>query len=159
MFKVESSTVINAPVGEVYDWIENPDKHHDWQHSLLECRSTEEGNLVVVRNMLGRRMETHFHEFERVPNKFTRRSGKSGPGMPVSYTIEQETQFEEVEGGTKVTITSQVDTKGLLKAALPVIARLAKQEQDSSLSCLKELVEAGPDLQEVLTQVPRCVEA
>ena len=159
MFKVESSIAINAPVGEVYDWIETPDKHHEWQASLLECRDTDDGKRVVVRNVLGRRMETHFDEFERVPNKVIRRRGKSGPGMPVSYTIEQDTQFEEVDGGTKVTVTSQVDTKGMLRAALPALSRVARHEQDVSLAHLKELVEASPDLREVLAQVPHCVEA
>jgi uncharacterized protein YndB with AHSA1/START domain len=154
MYKVESSIVINAPVEEVYDWVQHPEKHHAWQHGLLESKRTEDGKVVVVRKFLGRRVETHFHERTHEPNKAIHRRGQNGPGMPIKYTVEQHTTFEPVDGGTKVTITSEVDSKGAFKAALPTIARVSKHEQDSSLHHLKELVEAHDDLHDILGQVP-----
>ena len=156
MYKVESSIVINAPVGDVYDWVEHPHKHHDWQHSLLESRKTDDGKVVVVRKLLGRRMETHFHEFEHEKNKRIRRRGQNGPGMPMKYTVEQDTTFEEVDGGTRVTVTSQVDSHGLLSAAvLSTLSRVTKHEQDVSLAHLKELIEADEELHGALADVPR----
>ena len=55
MYKVESSVVINAPVEEVYDWVEHPEKHHAWQQSLIESRRTDDGKVIVARKFLGRR--------------------------------------------------------------------------------------------------------
>lgn len=154
MYKVRSSIVISAPAEAVYDWVQYPEKHHAWQHGLLESKQTEDGKVVVARKFLGRRIETHFHEREHEPNKSIRRRGQSGPGMALKYTVEQQITFEPAEGGTKVTITSEVDSKGAFKAALPAIARVSKQEQDSSLLHLKELVEAHDDLHDILSQVP-----
>lgn len=154
MYKVESSIVINAPVEEVYDWVQHPEKHHAWQHGLLESKRTEDGKIVVVRKFLGRRVETHFHEREHETHKWIRRRGQSGPGMPIKYTVEQHIAFEPVDGGTKVTITGEVDSKGAFKAATPAIARVSKHEVDTSLAHLKELVEAHDDLHEILSQVP-----
>jgi hypothetical protein len=54
-----------------------------------------------------------------------------------------------------VTVTSEVDTRGLLKAALSTVARVTQHEQDSSLHHLKELVEADQELHDVLAQMPR----
>lgn len=154
MFKVESTITINAPVNEVYDWMDHPHKHHDWQHSLLDTHVTDE-KIIIGRKFMGRRMETHFHEVKRTPNKELRRSGKSGPGM-LNYTIEQMARFEEVDGGTKVTITNEVDAKGAIKSAvLGTFQRVAQRDLDASLAHLKELVEAEDELHEVLAQAPR----
>jgi len=154
MYKVESSVLINAPVEDVYDWVEHPEKHHAWQQSLIESRRTEDGKVIVVRKFLGRRVETHFHEREHEPNKWIRRRGQSGPGMPIKYTTEQLITFEPVEGGTRVTISAEVDGKGAFKMALPTIAKVTKHEMETHLGHLKELVEAHDDLHEVLSQLP-----
>ena len=155
-FKVESSITINAPVAEVYDWMDHPHKHHDWQHSLLDTKVHEDNTFTVGRKFLGRRMETHFHDVERVPNKLLRRSGKGGTGVLMNYTVEQRAEFEEVNGTTKVTITSDIDTKGAMKAAVAkTMERVARNELEANLKHLKELVEAEDELHEVLGQLPR----
>jgi uncharacterized protein YndB with AHSA1/START domain len=153
MFKIESSVVINAPVEEVFDWVQHPQRHHSWQHSLLETEHAD-GKVVVVRKFLGRRMETHYHEREVVPNKSIVRRGESGPGMPFKYTSEQNALFDTVDGGTKVTFVTEIDSKGAFKAAEPAIKRMSKHEQDASLNHLKELIEAHDDLHEIAAQFP-----
>ena len=156
MFKVESTITINAPVNEVYDWMDHPHKHHDWQHSLLDTKVHEDDTFTVGRKFLGRRVETHFHEVEKVPNKLLRRKGKGGPGMLMHYEVEQRAEFEEVNGATKVTISSEVDTKGALKAAAAkTMERVARNEVEANLKHLKELVEAEDELHEALSQMPR----
>ena len=154
MFKVECSILLNAPVEQVYDWVEHPERHHAWQHGLIESRRQDDGKIVVVRKFLGRRVETHFHERDHEANKWIRRRGESGPGMPIKYTTDQMITFETVEGGTKVTVTAEVDGKGAFKAALPAIASVGKREMEANLGHLKELVEGHDDLHELLNQVP-----
>ena len=155
MFKVESSIVINAPVADIYDWLDHPSKHHHWQHSLIESRQ-EDDRVVVHRKLLGRRFETHFHTVERVPNQLVRRKGTAAAGSPLSYDVEQIMRLEAVDGGSKVTITSDVDTKGLIaRAVVGTFERVARREQESSLAHLKELVEADEELHGVLAKLPQ----
>jgi carbon monoxide dehydrogenase subunit G len=155
-FSVEASIIINAPVAEVFDWMDHPRKHHDWQHSLLDTTVHDDNSFTVGRKFLGRRIETHFHQVEKAPNKLLRRTGKGGIGMLMNYTVNQRAEFEDVNGATKVTITSEVDTRGALKAAATKsMQRAAMNEVEVNLKYLKELVEAEKELHEFLGQLPR----
>jgi hypothetical protein len=62
----------------------------------------------------------------------------SGP-VPLSGTY----AFEAVNGGTRFTVTGELDAHGFFKLAEPVFARITGRELESNLGHLKDLLEAG----------------
>jgi len=64
MVKVEVSTVINRPVGEVFDFVTNPVNNPKWQDGLVESRLASSdpmgvgAQIIDVRKFLGRDMES-----------------------------------------------------------------------------------------------------
>src|SRR5262245_60593653 len=85
MIKIETSTVINRPVEQVFAVVSNPESYLKWSPGLVEVKKTSEGPIGVgatwrlVRQAFGRRLEGDLELTEYEPNrKFTLES-KSGP--------------------------------------------------------------------------------
>ena len=68
MAKVEATVVINRPLAEVFQFMEVNGNALQWQSGLLETRITNDvvsgtGRAWIdTTQVLGRRMETPFHE-------------------------------------------------------------------------------------------------
>jgi len=144
MARSEASVVINRPLEEVGDYMDDPKNWPEWQGIVLEAELTKETPDVVgstsrgVSHFLGKRMEwtaetTAYEQYKTASMRIV-----SGP-----QTIDQTTTLEELEGGTKVTIVAEAEpAPGMFRLAGPVVTRLYGREMQSNLDLLKEILEA-----------------
>jgi carbon monoxide dehydrogenase subunit G len=144
MTKVERSIVIDRPVEEVWSYVHDPSRDVTWQSTLIESEQLTDGPLGVgtkvreVRQFLGVRIEMAWEVTEYEPTSRSSIKGVSGP-VPLngSYLL------EAVDGGTRLTVTGELDAHGLFKLAEPVFARMIGRELESNLGHLEDLLEAG----------------
>ncbi len=143
MVKVEISEVINRPVEEIFEYITNPENDPKWQSGVIESEPTSKGPMGVgsttreVRKFLGRRMESTFEITEYEPNRSVKQKSTSGP-MAQDISI----AFESVEGGTKVTLGGEGDSRGFFKLADPIVSRMAKRQLVADIANLKDMLES-----------------
>jgi uncharacterized membrane protein len=144
MINVEVSTVINQPVGEVFDFLSNMENNMKWRTSQQEVKKLSEGPIGVgttyrmVNHVLGRQLETKAEVIEYEHNRKFMTSDKSG-----TLPVEAQRIFEAVEGGTRVTFILRADPSGVFKIAAPLFASMAKRSIESDVANLKDLMEAG----------------
>lgn len=141
--RVELEVTINRPVQEVFAFFVDPALAGRWQTAVAEAEQITEGpvgvgtRFRVIRNYLGRRLESTEEVIEYVPNRtFALRALSS----PIPY--EARSTFEEVDGATRIVASVQGDASGFFMAAGPVLARVLKREMESNLGHLKDLLEA-----------------
>lgn len=144
MVKVKTSVVINRPVEEVFEYMGDPSNNVQWQSGTIESKQTSEGPRGVgtttqaVTQFLGKRLESTGEITEYEPNRRVGVKSTSGP-IPITAT----TTFEEVEGGTKVTLEAEGDVSGVFKLAEPIVARTAQRQFEGNYLTLKDVLEAG----------------
>jgi uncharacterized membrane protein len=143
MLKIETSIVIDRPVGEVFAVLSNLENNPKYSSGFLEAKKTSEGPIGVgtifraVQKSLGQRVEAEAEVTEYEPDrKFTLKS-KSGP-----FPVKLQNTFEPAEGGTRVDFTLQGEPGGFFKLAEPLVARMAKRNIEGDLANLKDLMEA-----------------
>jgi len=145
MARFEASVVINRPLKEVADYMYDVKNWPEWQASVLEAELTKETPERVgstyrgVNHFLGQRMEwtsevTAYEEYKTGTYRIV-----TGP-----QTIDQTTNFEEVEGGTRVTVVAEAEPAagGPFRLAGPVVVRIYGREVQRNLDLLKEILEA-----------------
>jgi hypothetical protein len=81
-------------------------------------------------------MEVELTEFE--PNRKSSVKTVSG-GIPLSGSY----VLEPLEGGTKLTVTGELDAHRTFKPAQPVFASITSRELEASLGNLKDLLEVA----------------
>ncbi|NIO68996.1 MAG: hypothetical protein GTN71_08160 [Anaerolineae bacterium] len=144
MIKIEQSVVINRPVEEVFAFVTDYETHQQWQSGIVEAKVTSEGPLGVgsqytyVMQMLGRRLETAGEITEHEPPSKHGWKATSGP-FPV---FQGAFLFEAVNGSTKVTMVGEAEPGGFFKLAEPIALRMTQRQLETSLSNLKDLLEA-----------------
>ncbi len=145
MARSEASVVINRPLKEVGDYLDDPKNWPEWQGMMLEAELTKETPDVVgstsrgVSHFLGQRMEWTAETTAYERYKIASMRIVTGP-----QTIDQTTTLEEVDGGTKVTIVAEAEpAPGMFRLAGPVVVRLYGRELQRNLDLLKEILEAG----------------
>jgi uncharacterized membrane protein len=143
MTKIERSVVIDRPVDEVFDFTHDQTNDALWQTTLVETQPLTEGPMRVgsrwreVRKFLGKRIETVMELTEYEPKTRSAVKMVSGP-VPLSGRY----LLEPVDGGTRFTVTGELDAHGFFKLAEPVFARITGRELESNLGHLKDLLEA-----------------
>jgi uncharacterized membrane protein len=143
MSKIERSIVIDRPIGEIWDYVHDTTNDATWQPTLVNSEPLTEGPMGVgtrvkeVRKFLGLTLETAWEMTEYEPNARSAIKAVSGP-IPFSggYLL------EAANGGTKFTVTGELDAHGFFKLAEPVFARITGRELESNLGHLKDLLEA-----------------
>lgn len=143
MTKIERSIVIDRPVDEVWEFVHDTADNILWQTTLAESEKLTEGPMDVgtrvreVRHFLGLRIESTWEMTEYEPNRTSAIRGVFGP-IPLSGRY----RVEAFEGGTRFTVTGELDAHGFFKLAEPVFARIAGRELEANLGHLKDLLEA-----------------
>jgi uncharacterized protein YndB with AHSA1/START domain len=142
--KLESSIVINRPVEAVWAYVTDFEKMSLWNPATVETRLTSEGPVrkgstyVWVGQWLGRHIESNCEVTEFDPNRKWSYRIVSGP-LPGTAS----TMLESVDGGTKVTLSSEGEMGGFFKLAEPVVARMSKRQIEGMLANLKDMLEAA----------------
>ena len=143
MTKIERSIVIARPVDEVWEFVHDATKDALWQTTLAESEKLTDGPMRVgtrvreVRHFLGVRIELTWEVTEYEPNRRSAIRGVSGP-VPLTGGY----RFEPHDGGTRFTVSGELDAHGLFKLAEPVFARITRRELETNLGHLKDLLEA-----------------
>jgi uncharacterized membrane protein len=142
MLKIESTTVINRPVEEVFAVLSNVENNPKWSSAFLEVNKTSEGPIGVgttwrgVGKFLGKQIEVELEETEYEPNR------KSAQKSTVPFPANQQMTFENVDGGTRLNVKFEADPIGFFKLAEPLLASMAKRNIEGELANLKDLMEA-----------------
>jgi uncharacterized membrane protein len=142
MAKVETSVVVNRPVGEVFQFMSVNENALEWQPGLLETRITNDVQgvgraWIDTIQFLGRRMEVPFRltDWQSVRKLAFQSTGGPIP-MQGSYA------FEPAGDGTRVTFLLTGEPGGFFKLAEPVLMRLLQRQWDTNLANLKDVLEA-----------------
>jgi uncharacterized protein YndB with AHSA1/START domain len=142
MAKVETSIVVNRPVGKVFQFISVNENALQWQPGLLETRITNDiqgvGKAWIdVVQFLGRRMEIPFRLTDWQSDRTLAFQSTGGPiPMQGSYA------FEPSGDGTQVTFLLTGEPGGFFKLAEPVLMQILQRQWQTNLANLKDVLEA-----------------
>jgi len=144
MSTIERSIVIERPVQEVWDFVQDTSKDALWQTTLVQSQVLTEGPRRVgtqvqeVRRFLGVQIPMTLELTEFEPERRSSLKAVAG-GIPLSGNY----MLEPLDGGTKLTVTGQLEAHRLFKLAEPVFARMTSRELEASLGHLKDLLEVA----------------
>lgn len=144
MAKFDVSTTIKRPVEDVFAALSNVENSPKWSSAALEAEQTSPGPIGVgttarvVGKFLGRRIESESVVTEFEPNRKYTWESKSGP-----FPFNGSTTVDQIEGGTRVNTTVEVEPGGFFKLAEPLLMSMAKRQFQSDLENLKDLMEAN----------------
>ena len=145
MIHIEQSIVVKRPIEEVFVFAAHPENNPKWWPGVLEDKLLTAGPIqkgTRFREIAKEPWGTIEHIAEMTvyePPRQMAYKAVSGP-LPAEVT---ET-FEPVEGGTRVTITVHVQSRGLLKLLKPLMRRTLRQTLQGNLVTLQRLLEARP---------------
>jgi uncharacterized membrane protein len=143
MINVEKSIIIQRPVEEVFNYVSNLTHSAEWQSGLTEVRQITEQPLGVgtryalVRTFMGRKMEANNEITELNPGVKVAFKTISGP-----IPLEASYQFEPAEMGTKLTLKIEMQPKGFVSLAEPLISASLQRDVQASLNVLKNMLES-----------------
>ena len=142
MISIKLNAVILRPVWEVFDFIANPENNPQWQYGSLISEKTSAGDTQVgtvfssFGHFMGRRIQSNFEVTEFEANKSYGFKTISGPiQLQTSYN------FESVENGTNLIVSSMINPGGFFKLVDPIVKRVAKKQFKENLTMLKKLLE------------------
>lgn len=142
----EQSIFIDRPVADVFAYMDDIEREHEWQSQLVEADQTPAGATAVgsrkryVSEFMGKRLQNtyvvkHYDPNERVVCQTT-------PDSVLDATTD--VRWEAVDGGTRVTMSLSGATSGALRfVPAKMLEGKFAQEVDATLSRLKERLEAG----------------
>ena len=143
---LEGSIVINRPVEEVFSYMDDIEKEHEWQPYLREWEQSPDPNQNGVGTIrryanryMGRSFTNVYQVLEYEPN--IKVMYKSTPEAAVQ--AEGGTLWEPVNGGTKVTFIFKPelgDFWGYIPK--PIVRRIYMGTLDSNMRRLKQVLES-----------------
>lgn len=140
----ELSIVINQPAEVVFEYLANLENDLQWRREWVDARKTSDGALGLsatfrlTGEMLGRQIPTVYEVTEYEPCRTVAWKAVSGP-FPLAFRR----IFERVEDGTRVTIQYEIsEVRGFGKLVLSLLAGSVRQQHESDLHRVKELIEA-----------------
>ncbi len=142
MESIEKTIHINAPVEEVFEYIDDPRNDPEWMPDMVEVHDVE-GPPGVGRQfrwtfkMVGVPLKGHSATIEHVPNRRTVTESKGGVSS---------TWFADVEpagDGTKLTMKVEyaIPVPVLGKLAEHLVAKRNKQNFELSVDNIKQILE------------------
>ena len=143
MIDVEKSIIIQRPVEEVFNYVSNLTHSAEWQNGLTEVRQITDKPLGVgtqyalVRTFMGRKMEANNEITEFTPDVKVAFKTISGP-----IPLEASYQFETAEQGTKFTSKIEMQPKGFVSLAEPLISASLQRDVEANLNVLKNMLES-----------------
>jgi uncharacterized membrane protein len=142
---IRHSIEINRPAAEVFAYLDQLNRHTEWQRSLVSAKVLTEGSTRVGTRVVERRKvpggardipyEITSHE---PPRKASFR-GTAGPVRPVGTLTVDPVQ----ESSSRVTVELELEGHGIGKLFAIIARRQAAKELPESHEKLKELLESG----------------
>jgi uncharacterized protein YndB with AHSA1/START domain len=122
--RIEDTFEVERSPEEVFAYLTDPDRLHEWQTSTVEVRRTHSGPLTVserfreVHAAMGRKLESTVEVAESSPPSAFALKILDGP-MP----LDGRWTFERLDGGTRVRFVGEANVRGPKKLARPLLAR------------------------------------
>jgi len=141
---VLTEIVIDRPRAEVAAYAGDPSNAPQWYANIesVEWRTPEPvavgSRLDFVARFLGRRLAYTYEVVELAPGERLVMRTAQGPfPMETTYT------WDEVAGGTRMTLRNRGEPAGLTKLAAPAVAAAMRRANRKDLAQLKRLLEHG----------------
>jgi len=152
MLKASGSVEISRSVGDVFKYVEDPHRQHEWQPGLHQV-SVSGSKMTEVRKTMGRRIS---HDVELSDKQENKKISHKGAATSHDGTYERHMTFEDLGGGkTRVNLELSIDTKGVLGAARPIVERMVQREVNNDLEHLKDILEAHEDLHSAMGKLDK----
>ena len=141
MISESASVRIERPAEVVWDYFTDVGNDPDWNPSAIRARKTSDGPLRVgstfhvVRKMSGP-MDLTYLEYNR-PLKWALRG--TGRGMSFTYSAD----LTPSGGGTELTSRMDLEPKGLLAVAGPMLRMVTKKQLEQVHTALKRKLESA----------------
>jgi uncharacterized membrane protein len=140
---ISSSTNVQCPSGDVFDFVRNIENAQMWLGGWLESRPTSETEgigftWIDVIEVFGRRVETEFELTEFEPGR--KLAFRSIQG---SFPISGDYSFQPNGEGTSVIFALQGEPGGFFKLAKLLLGRMLQRQWDTNLANLKDVLESG----------------
>lgn len=144
--RFEHQITIRSPLAEVFSYMDDVSREHEWQPGILEARKEPPGETAVgtrkhyVSQFMGRRIEnTYVNQvfllnqrvvYETTPDSVLR--------------AKAELRWETVDGGTRVTMSFEGKAAGALRF-IPqrMLEGVYRKELETTLELLKTRLETG----------------
>ena len=138
---------VRRPVSGVWAFVTDLKNSPNWTRSGSELRQTSAGTLGVgatiesSRRIFGRDIKS---QSLRVTAYEPERAVSFVAEIPILRRAEVRLLFEPIEGGTRVTRTSEVEPGPVLRLLLPLLLPLLMSVQRTEMANIKRQIEAGP---------------
>ena len=141
-----NSIEIDRPPEDVFAYLDQLDRHGEWQASIVSSRLDTEGPVHVgsratdTRKVPGGKRDVTYEITEYDPPRRTAFRGVNGPVRPVGAV-----SVESLDDGARSRVTIELDLVGygLGKLIAPFARRDAAREIPGDQQRLKERLEAG----------------
>lgn len=142
MIKLFSSTLIERPIKQVFDFVSTPENDFQWQYGTLATASLPpaSGTLQTffrsIGHLMGRRNLSTFVVTEYEPNKKYGFKSLTGPVYSsTSYTL------ENVSGWTRMQISIQASAPNFFKIKERLLGIILKEQLEEDVARLKDILE------------------
>jgi uncharacterized membrane protein len=144
LITIDVSETIKRPVGEVFEFFTNIENLKNYMKGVTTASWLPPGytgvgsKFRIVRTSVGISHDITFEVTKVQPNK--QFSFRTIDGSKVDFG--GGITFEEVEGGTRVTLTSEAEEpRGIFKLAVPMFVRTVREELEMELANVKRALE------------------
>lgn len=142
MINLTSSTLIERPVKQVFDFVSRPENDFQWQDGILATVRLPKDSGAIrtffrsIGHLMGRRNLSTFEITEYTPNKNYGFKSLSGPvHSSTSYTL------EDVSGGTRINISVQATAPNFFHVTEKLLWKTMKIQLEEDLARLKTILE------------------
>jgi carbon monoxide dehydrogenase subunit G len=140
---VDKSIHINKPAAEVFAFMSDFANDAKWQADLIRSEKTSDGPMAVgstgltVQKVMGKEMQNGIEVTVYEPPKRFAAKTTSGP-VKFEFTA----TYEEMGGGTHVTMNMKGEAGGFFKVAEGMLKKEIEKSFERDFAKLKEILEA-----------------
>ena len=141
---IRHGIVIDRPAEEVFAYLDQLDRHGEWQDSLLSAKVETEGptrvgtRVVERRKVPGGARDIPYEITEHEPPRKASFRGTAGPVRPVGTV----TVDPVGESSSRMSLELELEGHGIGKLFAPLARRQAAKEVPASHEKLKQLLES-----------------
>jgi hypothetical protein len=145
MINLISSTLIQRPIWQVFDFVSTPENDFQWQYGTLATARLPQSNAATltcfrsIGHLMGRRNLGTFEITEFEPNQKYGFKSLSGPvHTSTSYNL------ENVSGRTRINISIQASAPHFFQITEKLLQKTMKIQLEENVVTLKSLLEQQP---------------
>lgn len=145
MARIETSIIIERPIGEVYEYVVDVENCPEWRTGCVGAKKLTQGPLGVgtqemyKAKSMGRIFETQMEVTTYEPNmKYSWKATSGGP-----FPMHGWFTFEAVGKETRVAEVTEIKLAGFLRLFQPFILRMFQRQVQTDFSNLKRILETG----------------